>query len=57
MCGGAIAVGLVAEAAFPLLFAGLLAVTGSFVPGFMVAAAAPLVLGLLLLRPVPVART
>ena len=51
MCGGAIAVGLVAEAAFPLLFAGLLAVTGSFVPGFLAAAAAPLAFGVLLLRP------
>ncbi|MFN4087805.1 MAG: MFS transporter [Alphaproteobacteria bacterium] len=51
MCGGAIAVGLVAEAAFPLLFAGLLVLTGSFVPGFLAAAALPLAVGALLLRP------
>lgn len=55
MCGGAIAVGLVAEAAFPLIFAGFLTLTGSFVPGFLAAAALPILLGLLLLRPRPLA--
>lgn len=49
MCGGAIAVGLVGEVTFPLLFGALLALTGSYAPGFLVAAAAALGCGVMLL--------
>ena len=46
---------LMTKAAFPLIFAGFLTFTGSFVPGFLAAAALPILLGLLLLRPRPLA--
>lgn len=53
MCGGAFALGILGEIAFPLMFGALLATTGSFTVGFLVAALPATLFGLRMLRTSP----